>query len=62
MLYLPSMRVSISSLFDKYFGSISGSSKGLSLRSLNSPLLLGCSKTGAIVTVFLYKRGAKYLL
>lgn len=56
------MRVSISSLFDKYFGSINGLSKGSLLCKRISPLLLGCNKTGAIVTVFLYEREAKYLL
>lgn len=49
----------MSSLFDKYFGSIKGGSKGLLLLNLISPLLFGCNKTGAIVIVFLYEIGAK---
>jgi len=56
------MRMSISSPFDKYFGSISGSWKGSLLCNCNSPLLLGCNKTGAIVTVFWCENEAKYLL
>jgi len=63
VLYIvSSIRVSISSSFDKYFGSISGLSKELLLCNHNSPLLLGCNKTGAIIIVFWCENGAKYLL
>lgn len=59
---IPSIRVAISSLFDKYFGSIKGGSRELLLLNLISPLLFGCNNTGAIVIVFLYELGAKYSL
>jgi hypothetical protein len=39
-----------------------GSSRKFGLFNLISPMLLGCSKTGATVTTVLYARGAKYSL
>lgn len=56
------MRVAISSVFEKYFGSIKGNSKELLLLNLISPSLFGCNNTGAMVIVFLYELEAKYSL
>ena len=52
----------MSSLFDKYLGSISGRSKGFLLRNLTSPSLFGCNRTGAMVIVLLCEMGTKYSL